>query len=74
MDSSGPFPITMCRGRYEWQAFHLSSLHLVTTHPTSFTPNSEEQPAEIRSTSIEVVWQVTFGLGVRGLRNLIFKG
>ncbi|GBL80265.1 Dopamine D2-like receptor [Araneus ventricosus] len=37
---------------------------LLTTRPTAFSPLSEQQPAEIRPTSIEVTWPVTAGLGV----------
>ncbi|GBO30320.1 hypothetical protein AVEN_16461-1 [Araneus ventricosus] len=33
--------------------------------PNCLPPLSEEQPAEIRPTSIEVVWPVTAGIGVR---------
>ncbi|GBO11904.1 Retrovirus-related Pol polyprotein from transposon 297 [Araneus ventricosus] len=40
---------------------------LMTTRPTAFSPLSEQQPAEIRPTSIEVAWPVTAGLGVRVL-------
>ncbi|GBN14652.1 hypothetical protein AVEN_214706-1 [Araneus ventricosus] len=58
-------------GRCESHAFHLLSLSkgipLMTTRPTAFSPHSEQQPDEIRPTSIEVVWPVTAGLGVRGL-------
>ncbi|GBM25644.1 hypothetical protein AVEN_82760-1 [Araneus ventricosus] len=72
MDSSAPFPtflLTTGGGRYEWQAF-ISPLRvpLMTTRPTAFSPLSEQQPAEIRPTSIEVAWPITAGLGVRVLR------
>ncbi|GBN43308.1 hypothetical protein AVEN_89928-1 [Araneus ventricosus] len=36
--------------------------------PNCLLPHSEQQPAEIRPISIEVVWPVTAGLGVRGLK------
>ncbi|GBO02191.1 hypothetical protein AVEN_132473-1 [Araneus ventricosus] len=39
----------------------------MTTCPTAFSPLSEQQPAEIRPTSIEVAWPITAGLGVRVL-------
>ncbi|GBN22074.1 hypothetical protein AVEN_170094-1 [Araneus ventricosus] len=41
---------------------------LMTTRPTAFSRLSEQQPAEIRPTSIEVAWSVTAGLGVKVLR------
>ncbi|GBN91669.1 hypothetical protein AVEN_150614-1 [Araneus ventricosus] len=40
---------------------------LTTTHPNAFCHLSEQQTAEILSTSIEVAWLVTAGLGVRVL-------
>ncbi|GBM85595.1 hypothetical protein AVEN_38367-1 [Araneus ventricosus] len=48
----------------------LSSLRvpLMTIHSSAFSL-SEQQPAEIRPSSIEVAWPVTAGLGVRGLRS-----
>ncbi|GBM30636.1 hypothetical protein AVEN_18325-1 [Araneus ventricosus] len=43
-------------------------VHLMTTRPTAFSPPlSQQQPPEIRLTSIEVEWPVTAGLGVRVL-------
>ncbi|GBN13484.1 hypothetical protein AVEN_208212-1 [Araneus ventricosus] len=45
---------------------------LMTTCPTAFSPLSEQQPAEIRPTSIEVAWPVVAGLGVRVLRHCSF--
>ncbi|GBM64043.1 hypothetical protein AVEN_132849-1 [Araneus ventricosus] len=42
---------------------------LLTTRPTAFSPLSEQQPAEIRPTSVEVTWPVTAGLGVKVLSN-----
>ncbi|GBN57926.1 hypothetical protein AVEN_250380-1 [Araneus ventricosus] len=63
---------------YKWQVGdmngRLSSLisplrvPLMTTRPTAFSLLSEQQPAEIRPTSIEVAWPVTGGLGVRVLK------
>ncbi|GBL54494.1 Transposable element Tcb1 transposase [Araneus ventricosus] len=44
---------------------------LMTTRPAAFSPLSEQQPAEIRPTSIEVAWPVTAGLGVRVLKGRI---
>ncbi|GBM58746.1 hypothetical protein AVEN_110546-1 [Araneus ventricosus] len=44
---------------------------LITTPPTAFCPHSERQQAEIRPTSIEVVWPVMAGIGVRGLSSTI---
>ncbi|GBM51407.1 hypothetical protein AVEN_203752-1 [Araneus ventricosus] len=41
---------------------------LITTRPTAFSPFSQQQPAEIRPTSIEVAWPFTGGLGVRVLK------
>ncbi|GBN21428.1 hypothetical protein AVEN_76304-1 [Araneus ventricosus] len=40
---------------------------LMTTRPTAFAPLSEQQPAEIRPTSIEVAWPVAASLGVKVL-------
>ncbi|GBM68570.1 hypothetical protein AVEN_82444-1 [Araneus ventricosus] len=40
---------------------------LMTTLPTAFSPLWEQQPAEIRPTSIEVAWPDSAGLGVREL-------
>ncbi|GBN19410.1 hypothetical protein AVEN_138153-1 [Araneus ventricosus] len=39
----------------------------MSTLPTAFSPLSEQQPAEIRPTNIEVAWPVTADLGVRVL-------
>ncbi|GBO00535.1 hypothetical protein AVEN_54170-1 [Araneus ventricosus] len=39
------------------------------TRPTAFSPLSEQQPTEIRPTSIEVAWPVTASLGVRVIRS-----
>ncbi|GBN18267.1 hypothetical protein AVEN_187153-1 [Araneus ventricosus] len=39
--------------------------------PSCLLPHSEQQPAEILPTIIEVVWPVTAGLGVRGLRKSV---
>ncbi|GBM54423.1 hypothetical protein AVEN_170847-1 [Araneus ventricosus] len=36
---------------------------LMTNRPTAFFLRSEQQPAEIRPTGIEVAWPVTAGLG-----------
>ncbi|GBM05960.1 hypothetical protein AVEN_28076-1 [Araneus ventricosus] len=41
---------------------------LMTTHPNAFSPLSEQQPAQIRPSSIEVAWAVTAGLGVTVLK------
>ncbi|GBM05978.1 hypothetical protein AVEN_80568-1 [Araneus ventricosus] len=47
---------------------------LMTTRPTAFfSPLSEQQPAEIRPTSIEVAWPVTVGLGVRVLIKCLYS-
>ncbi|GBN29085.1 hypothetical protein AVEN_36736-1 [Araneus ventricosus] len=71
MDSSAPFSLFSSLrvvGDMNGRTF-ISPLRvpLVTTHPTAFSPLSEQQPAEIRPTSIEVAWPVTAGLGVRVL-------
>ncbi|GBM68391.1 hypothetical protein AVEN_210463-1 [Araneus ventricosus] len=42
---------------------------LKTTCLTAFSPLSEQQPSEIRPTSIEVAWPVTAGLGVKVLKS-----
>ncbi|GBM44409.1 hypothetical protein AVEN_128270-1 [Araneus ventricosus] len=43
---------------------------LISSHsPNCFLPLSEQQPAEIRPTSIEVAWPLTAGLGVRVLNH-----
>ncbi|GBO45212.1 hypothetical protein AVEN_171860-1 [Araneus ventricosus] len=69
-----PFLLTTGGGRYEWQAFHLSPKGPFNdTRPTAFSPLSEQQPAEIRPTSVEVSWPVMAGLGVRVLRNLFLS-
>ncbi|GBO01002.1 hypothetical protein AVEN_259169-1 [Araneus ventricosus] len=41
---------------------------LMTTCTTVFSPLSEQQPAEIHPTSIEITWPVTAVLGVRVLK------
>ncbi|GBM64420.1 hypothetical protein AVEN_78802-1 [Araneus ventricosus] len=51
-------------GVLKWTKFSVKG----PTRPTAFSPLSEQQPAEIRSTSIEVTWPVTAGSGVRGLK------
>ncbi|GBM04685.1 hypothetical protein AVEN_44825-1 [Araneus ventricosus] len=41
---------------------------------TAFFPVSEQKPAEIRPTSIEVAWPVSAGLGVRVLSRVTLFG
>ncbi|GBM44787.1 hypothetical protein AVEN_148290-1 [Araneus ventricosus] len=71
MDSSVPFPLfssLLVVGDMNGRPF-IPPLRvpLMTTHPTAFSPLLEQQPAEIRPSSIEVAWPVTAGLGVRVL-------
>ncbi|GBM32765.1 hypothetical protein AVEN_83734-1 [Araneus ventricosus] len=71
MDLSAPFHLfSWMMGDVNGRPF-ISYLYLkgplMTTPPTAFLPHSEQQPAEIRPNSIDVVWPVTTGLGVRGL-------
>ncbi|GBN54562.1 hypothetical protein AVEN_2867-1 [Araneus ventricosus] len=75
MDSSAPFPLFSSLrvvGDMNCRPF-ISPLWvpLMTTRPTVFSPLSQQQPAEIRPTSIEVAWPVTAGLGVRVIRALL---
>ncbi|GBN40750.1 hypothetical protein AVEN_218917-1 [Araneus ventricosus] len=42
---------------------------LMTIRSTAFSPLSEQQPAEIRPSSMEVAWPITAGLGVKVLMN-----
>ncbi|GBN32599.1 hypothetical protein AVEN_1726-1 [Araneus ventricosus] len=70
MDSSAPSPLFSSLGvvgDMNGRPF-ISSLRvpLMTTLSTAFSL-SEQQPAEIRPTSIEVAWPVSAGLGVRVL-------
>ncbi|GBM68988.1 hypothetical protein AVEN_158811-1 [Araneus ventricosus] len=71
MDSSAPFPLFSSPrvvGDMNGRPFisHLSP-PFKDHSPNCLLPHSEQQPAEIRPTSIEVAWPVTAGLGVRGL-------
>ncbi|GBM63388.1 hypothetical protein AVEN_33340-1, partial [Araneus ventricosus] len=45
---------------------------LMSTLPTAFSPFSEQQPAQLCPTSIEVAWLVTAGFGAREL-NMMHK-
>ncbi|GBM92790.1 hypothetical protein AVEN_131397-1 [Araneus ventricosus] len=72
MDSSAPFSLFSSLrvvGDVNGRAF-ISPLRvpLMTPRPTAFSSLSEQQPAEIRPSSIEVARPVTAGLGVRALR------
>ncbi|GBM96454.1 hypothetical protein AVEN_150020-1 [Araneus ventricosus] len=73
MDSSAPFSIFSSLrvvGDTNGRPFisHLSPKGPFNDHsPTAFSPLSEQQPAAIRPTSIEVAWPVTSGLGIRVL-------
>ncbi|GBN89762.1 hypothetical protein AVEN_184233-1 [Araneus ventricosus] len=73
MDSSIPFPLfssLRVGGDVNGRPFiYPLRVPLRTTLPTAFSPLSEQQPAEIRPTSIEVAWPVTAGLGVRVLKS-----
>ncbi|GBN40259.1 hypothetical protein AVEN_25677-1 [Araneus ventricosus] len=67
MDSSAPFPLFSSLrvvGDMNDTPSISSPLKVpfMTTRPTAFSPLSEQQPAEIRPTSIEVAWPVTAGL------------
>ncbi|GBN82200.1 hypothetical protein AVEN_94237-1 [Araneus ventricosus] len=53
---------------------HLSPKGPFNDHsPSCLLPLSEQQPAEIRPTSIEVAWPVTAGLGVRVLKEWVVQ-
>ncbi|GBN84710.1 hypothetical protein AVEN_60902-1 [Araneus ventricosus] len=71
MDSSNPFPLFSSLwvvGNMNSRPFisRLSPKGLFNDHsPNCLIPAFEQQPAEIRPTSIEVAWPVTAGLGVR---------
>ncbi|GBN27473.1 hypothetical protein AVEN_226453-1 [Araneus ventricosus] len=62
MDSSAPFPLfSSLRVVGDMNGRPLIPplrVPLMTTCPTAFSPHSEQQPAEIRPTSMEVVWPV----------------
>ncbi|GBM02523.1 hypothetical protein AVEN_178463-1 [Araneus ventricosus] len=79
MDSSVTFPLFSSLrvvGDMNGRPFILISplrVPLTTTRPTAFSPLSEQQPAEIRPTSIEVAWPVTAGLEVRVLKSVELK-
>ncbi|GBN24591.1 hypothetical protein AVEN_59173-1 [Araneus ventricosus] len=63
-----PFLLTTGGGRYECQAFHLSPKGPFNDHSSNcLLPLSEQQPAEIIPTSMEVALPITGGLGVRVL-------
>ncbi|GBL81548.1 hypothetical protein AVEN_266584-1 [Araneus ventricosus] len=74
MDSSAPFPLLSSLrvvGDMNGHPFisQLSPKGLFNDHsPNCLLPLSEQQPVEICPTSIEAVWPVTAGLGVRVLR------
>ncbi|GBN22105.1 hypothetical protein AVEN_123118-1 [Araneus ventricosus] len=72
MDSSAPFPLFSSPrvvGDMNGRPFIFPlRLPLMATRPTAFSLFSEQQPSEIRPTSIEVAWPVTAGLGVRVLK------
>ncbi|GBM46842.1 hypothetical protein AVEN_112190-1 [Araneus ventricosus] len=68
MDSSAPFPLLV--GDMNGRPFisHVSPKGPFKDHSSNcLLPLSEQQPAEIRPTTIEVAWPVTAGLGVRSL-------
>ncbi|GBM65522.1 hypothetical protein AVEN_214867-1 [Araneus ventricosus] len=67
MDSSAPFPL-FSSPRVVGDMNGRPFIPLKTTRPTAFSPLSEQQPAEIRPTTIEVAWPVTAGLGVGVLK------
>ncbi|GBM55253.1 hypothetical protein AVEN_168395-1 [Araneus ventricosus] len=73
MDSSAPFPLFSSLrlvGDINGRPSSLISplrVPLMTTRPTAFSPLSEQQPAEIRPTTVEIVWPVKGGLVVRVL-------
>ncbi|GBN85129.1 hypothetical protein AVEN_27673-1 [Araneus ventricosus] len=76
MDSPAPFPLfysLQVVGDMNGRPF-ISPLRapLMITRPT-ISPLSEQQPAEIRPTSIEVAWPVTAGLGVKVLMVLVCR-
>ncbi|GBL89381.1 hypothetical protein AVEN_225896-1 [Araneus ventricosus] len=74
MDSSAPLPlfsslrvVGVMNGRPFISHLSPKGPFIMTTHPTAFSPLSEQEPAEIRPTSIDVAWPVTADLGVRVL-------
>ncbi|GBN19384.1 hypothetical protein AVEN_120680-1 [Araneus ventricosus] len=73
MDSSAPFPLFSSLRMVGDMNYRPSisplRLPLNTTRPATFSTLSEQQPAKIRPTGMEVAWPVTAGLGVRVLKN-----
>ncbi|GBM90994.1 hypothetical protein AVEN_217461-1 [Araneus ventricosus] len=75
MDSSTPFPLfsskRVVRDMNGRPFISPQRVPLMTTRPTAFSrPLSEQQPAEIRLTSLEVAWPVTGGSRVRVLKSI----
>ncbi|GBO25080.1 hypothetical protein AVEN_64199-1 [Araneus ventricosus] len=75
MDSSAPFPLFSSlrvagdmNGR---PSISVLSVPLMTTHPTAFSPLSEQKPAEIRPASVEVAWPVTASIRSQSVELLI---